>query len=120
LSYEGYAVAIPRSPKEKLVFQQLLNKKMRFRAPETGQGRCRELHFRFKSGESTLDSEKTDRRRNRSPEGQEAARKRHRNHKDGPDKKLKCIIFYFLFGTDSDQNGMLEEIPRSGTDSLPL
>jgi hypothetical protein len=22
-----------------------------------------------------------------------------------------------LFGTDSDQNGMLEEIPRSGTDS---
>ncbi len=23
----------------------------------------------------------------------------------------------FLFGTDSDQNGMLEEIPRSGTDS---
>ena len=24
---------------------------------------------------------------------------------------------YVLFGTDSDQNGMLEEIPRSGTDS---
>ncbi len=25
-----------------------------------------------------------------------------------------------LFGTDSDQNRMLEEIPRSGSDSLPL
>ncbi len=25
-----------------------------------------------------------------------------------------------LFGTDSDQNRMLEEIPRSGADSLPL
>ncbi len=82
LSYEGYAVAILRSPKEKLVFQQLLNKKMLFRVLETGPDRCREPHFRFKSGESTLDSEKTDRRRNRSPEGQEAARKRHRNHKD--------------------------------------
>ena len=83
LSYEGYMIAIPRSPKEKLAFQQLLNKKMLFRAPETGPGdRCREPHFRFKSGESTLDSERTDRRRNRSPEGQEAARKRHRNQKD--------------------------------------
>ncbi len=83
LSYEGYVIAIRRSPKEKLAFQQLLNKKMLFRAPETGPGdRCREPHFRFKSGESTLDSERTDRRRNRSPEGQEAARKRHRNHKD--------------------------------------
>jgi hypothetical protein len=82
LSYEGYMIAIPRSPKEKLAFQQLLNKKMLFRAPETGPDRCREPHFRFKSGESTLDSERTDRRRNRSPEGQEAARKRHRNQKD--------------------------------------
>jgi hypothetical protein len=27
---------------------------------------------------------------------------------------------YQLFDTDSDQNGMLEEIRRSGTDSLPL
>ncbi len=26
-------------------------------------------------------------------------------------------IYIFLFGTDSDQNGMLEEIPMSGTDS---
>jgi hypothetical protein len=25
-----------------------------------------------------------------------------------------------MFGTDSDQNRMLEEIPRSGADSLPL
>ena len=82
LSYEGYMIAIPRSPKEKLAFQQLLNKKMLFRASETGPDRCREPHFRFKSGESTLDSERTDRRRNRSPEGQEAARKRHRNQKD--------------------------------------
>jgi hypothetical protein len=82
LTYEGYTIAIPRSQKEKLVFQQLLNRKMLFRAPEAGPDRCREPHFRFKSGEPTLDSEKTDRRRNRSPEGQEAARKRHRNHKD--------------------------------------
>jgi hypothetical protein len=82
LSYEGYMIAIPRSPKEKLAFQQLLNKKMLFRAPETGPDRCREPHFRFKSGEPTPDSERTDRRRNRSPEGQEAARKRHRNQKD--------------------------------------
>jgi hypothetical protein len=82
LSYEGYVIAIPRSPKEKMAFQHLLNKKMLFRAPETGPDRCREPHFRFKSGESTPDSERTDRRRNQSPEGQEAARKRHRNQKD--------------------------------------
>jgi hypothetical protein len=76
LSYEGYTIALPRSEKEKLVFQQLLNRKMLFRAPEAGP------HFRFKSGEPVLDSGRTDRRRTRSPEGQEAARKRHRNLKD--------------------------------------
>ena len=27
------------------------------------------------------------------------------------------VKIYSLFDTDSDQNGMLEEIPRSGTDS---
>jgi hypothetical protein len=82
LSYEGYTIALPRSEKEKLVFQQLLNRKMLFQAPKAGPDRCREPHFRFKSGEPVLDSERTDRRRIRSPEGQEAARKRHRNHKD--------------------------------------
>jgi hypothetical protein len=81
-SYDGYVIALPRSIKEKTAFQHLLNKKMLFRAPETGPGRFREPHFQFKFGESTPDSEKADRRRNRSPEGQEAARKRHRNHKD--------------------------------------
>ncbi len=78
-SYDGYVIAIPKGPKERTAFQHLLNKKMLFRAPETGPDRFRELHFRFKSGESTPDSEKADRQRNRSPEGQEAARKRHRN-----------------------------------------
>jgi hypothetical protein len=81
-SYDGYVIAVPKSPRERAAFQHLLNKKMLFRAPETGPDRCREPHFRFKSGESTPDSERTDRRRNRSPEGQEAARKRHRNFKD--------------------------------------
>jgi hypothetical protein len=78
-SYDGYVIAIPKDPKEKTAFQHLLNKKMLFRAPETGPDRFREPHFWFKSGELTPDSEKADRRRNRSPEGQEAARKRHRN-----------------------------------------
>jgi hypothetical protein len=82
LSYEGYTIALPRSEKEKLVFQQLLNKKLLFRAPEAGPNRCREPHFRFKTGEPVLGSERTDRRRTRSPDGQEAARKRHRNLKD--------------------------------------
>jgi hypothetical protein len=82
LSYEGYTIALPRSEKEKLVFQQLLNRRMLFRAPEAGPDRCREPHFRFKSREPVLDSGRTDRRRTRSPEGQEAARKRHRNLKN--------------------------------------
>ncbi len=82
LSYEGYTIALPRSEKEKLVFKKLLNRKMLFRAPEAGPDRCREPHFRFKAGEPVLGSERTDRRRTRSPEGQEAARKRHRNLKD--------------------------------------
>ncbi len=81
-SYDGFVISIPKSPRERLAFQRLLNKKMLFRAPETGPGRIREPHFRFKSGESTPDSERTDRRQNRSPEGHEAARKRHRNYKD--------------------------------------
>jgi hypothetical protein len=34
LTYEGHTIAIPRSQKEKLVFQQLLNRKMLFRAPK--------------------------------------------------------------------------------------
>ena len=29
----------------------------------------------------------------------------------------KILILVYLFGTDSDQNGMLEEIPRRGADS---
>jgi hypothetical protein len=29
----------------------------------------------------------------------------------------RIVCFSSLFGTDSDQNGMLEEIPRSGFDS---
>jgi hypothetical protein len=82
LTYEGYTIALPRSEEEKLVFQQLLNRKLLFQAPEAGPDRCREPHFRFKSGESALNSERTDRRRIRSPEMQEAARKRHRDHKD--------------------------------------
>jgi hypothetical protein len=81
-SYEGYTIALPRSEKEKLVFQQLLNRKMLFRAPEAGLDRCREPHFRFKAGEPVLGGERTDRRWTLSPEGQEAARKRHRNLKD--------------------------------------
>jgi hypothetical protein len=30
------------------------------------------------------------------------------------------LVDHLLFGTDSDQNRTLEEIPRSGADSLPL
>ena len=81
-SYEGYAIALPRGEKEKLVFQQLLDRKMLFRDPGAGPDRCREPHFRFRAGEPILSSERIDRRRNRSPEKQEAARKRHRNLKN--------------------------------------
>jgi hypothetical protein len=80
--YEGYVIAIPRSHREETAFQHLMNKKMLFRAPDTGPDRCRRPHFRFNSGEPTPNSERTDRRRNRSPEEQEAARKRHRDYKD--------------------------------------
>ncbi len=31
-----------------------------------------------------------------------------------------CVISLLVFGTDSDQNRTLEEIPRSGADTLPL
>ncbi len=34
--------------------------------------------------------------------------------------KINNKNLWLLFGTDSDQNRMLEEIPRSGADSLPL
>ncbi len=81
-SYDGYVIAVPRRHREEAAFQHLMNKKMLFRPPETGPDRCRRPHFRFKSGEPTPDSERTDRRRNRSPEEQEAARKRHRDYKD--------------------------------------
>jgi hypothetical protein len=82
LSYEGYTIALPKSEREKLVFQQLLDRKMLFRAPGAGPDRCREPHFQVRAGEPILGSERIDRRRNRSPEGQEAARKRHRNLKN--------------------------------------
>ncbi len=77
LSYEGYTIALPRSEREKLVFQQLLDRKMLFRAQGAGPDRCREPHFRFSES-----SERIDRKRTRSPEVQEAARKRHRNLKN--------------------------------------
>ncbi len=97
----GYVIAAPRSLREETAFQHLVYKGMLFRAPETGPGRCREPHFRFTSGEPTPDSERTDRRRGRSPGGQEAARKRHRDYKDWPDK-LKIdpsnfiLSYYFV------------------------
>ncbi len=78
-SFEGYVIAAPRSLTEETAFQHLMYKGMLFRAPETGPDRCREPHFRFASGEPTPDSERTDRRRGRSPGGQEVARKRHRD-----------------------------------------
>jgi hypothetical protein len=81
-SYEGYVIAAPRNLREETAFQHLVYKNMLFRAPETGPDRCRRPHFRFNSGEPTPDSERTDRRRDRSPEEQEAARKRHRDYKD--------------------------------------
>ena len=81
-SYEGYVIAAPRSLREETAFQHLVYKGMLFQAPETGPDRCREPHFRFTSGEPTPDSERTDRRRDRSPGGQKAARKRHRDYKD--------------------------------------
>jgi hypothetical protein len=34
--------------------------------------------------------------------------------------KSERSLTQLLFGTDSDQNRMFEEIPRSGADSLPL
>jgi hypothetical protein len=81
-SYKDYAIALPRGEEERLVFQQLLDKKMLFRDPGTGPDRCKQPHFRFKAGEPILGSERADRRRSRSPEKQEAARKRHRNLKN--------------------------------------
>jgi hypothetical protein len=72
-------ISLPRDAREEAAFQHLMNKRMIFLAPETGPGRCREPHFRFKAGESTPDSEKSDKRRCRSPKEQEAARKKHRN-----------------------------------------
>ncbi len=81
-SYEGYTIALPRSEKEKQVFQQLLDRKMLFRAPGAGPDRCREPHFRFRAREPVLGGERTDKRRARSPEKQEAARKRHRDLKN--------------------------------------
>jgi hypothetical protein len=38
----------------------------------------------------------------------------------GGTKVTHVVTTLRLFGTDSDQNRMLEEIPRSGSDSLPL
>ncbi len=81
-SYKDYAIALPRDEEERLMFQQLLDKKMLFRDPGTGPDRCKQPHFRFRAGEPILGSERTDRRRSRSPEKQEAARKRHRNLKN--------------------------------------
>jgi hypothetical protein len=51
-SYDGYVIAIPKGSKERAAFQHRLNKRMLFRAPETGPDRFWEPHFRFKSGES--------------------------------------------------------------------
>jgi hypothetical protein len=79
LSFEGYVITAPRSLTEETAFQHLMKKGMLFRAPETGPDRCREPHFRFAFGEPTPDSERADRRRGRSPGGQEAAGKRHRD-----------------------------------------
>ncbi len=81
-SYKEYAIALPRGEEERLVFQQLLDKKMLFRDPGAGPDRCKEPHFRFRAGEPILSSERIGRRRSRSPEKQEAARKRHRNLKN--------------------------------------
>ncbi len=78
----GICDCCPRNLREETAFQHLVYKGMLFRAPETGPDRCREPHFRFTSGEPTPDSGRTDRRRDRSPEEQEAARKRHRDYKD--------------------------------------
>ncbi len=81
-SYKDYAIALPRDEEERLVFQQLMDKKMLFQDPGTGPNRCKEPHFRFRAREPILSSERVDRRRNRNPEKQEAARKRHRNLKN--------------------------------------
>ncbi len=56
-SYDGYVIAMPKVAKEKTAFQHLLNKKMLFRAPETGPDRFREPHF----GESTLEKPESQR-----------------------------------------------------------
>ena len=72
----------PEGEEERLVFQQLLDRKMLFRDPGAGPDRCKEPHFRFRAGEPILSSERIGRRRSRSPEKQEAARKRHRNLKN--------------------------------------
>jgi hypothetical protein len=81
-SYKDYAIALPRGEEERQVFQQLLDKKMLFRDPGTGPEGYKQPCFRFRAGEPIRGGEGADRRRSRSPERQETARKRHRNHKD--------------------------------------
>ena len=81
-SYRDYAIALPRGEEERQVFQQLLDKKMLFRDPGTGPEGYKQPCFRFRAGEPIRSSEGADRRRSRSPERQETARKRHRNLKD--------------------------------------
>jgi hypothetical protein len=81
-SYRDYAIALPRGEEERQVFQQLLDKKMLFRDPGTGPEGYKQPCFRFRAGEPIWGGEGADRRRSRSPERQETARKRHRNHKD--------------------------------------
>ena len=82
LFLQGLRHRPPEDKEEKLVFQQLLEKKMLFRDPGTGPDRHKLPHLRFRAGEPIRSSEGADRRRSRSPERQETARKRHRNLKD--------------------------------------
>ena len=56
-TYKDYAIALPRSEEERLVFQQLLEKKMLFRDPGTGPDRYKLAHFRFRAGEPIRSSE---------------------------------------------------------------
>ena len=81
-SYKDYAIALPRGEEERQVFQQLLERKMLFRDPGAGPEGYKQPCFRFRTGEPIRGGEGADRRRSRSPERQETARKRHRNHKD--------------------------------------
>ena len=81
-SYRDYAITLPRGEEERQVFQQLLDKKMLFRDPGTGPEGYKQPCFRFRAGEPIRGGEGAGRRRSRSPERQETARKRHRNHKD--------------------------------------